>query len=162
MEVLLLIASFIIAAYLFTGYAAVSHICGKRTAAGRTREAIRVGETGGREGCGRTTMLKSCSECGHKISTKAMSCPSCGNVIREPAQVAVARWSPGVAAVLSFFLPGFGQLYKGQLFGGLAWFVLTALGYVLFVIPGLILHLFCIIGAASGDPYKGMKSFRLS
>ena len=43
-------------------------------------------------------------------------------------------------------------MYKGQVFGGLVWFVFVAIGYFLFIIPGIILHLFCIIGAASGDP----------
>ncbi len=31
---------------------------------------------------------------------------------------------PGVAAVLSFFLPGLGQLYNGCIFRGLIWFLL--------------------------------------
>jgi len=33
-------------------------------------------------------------------------------VINHPP---IQRWSPGLAAVLSFFLPGLGQLYKGQI-----------------------------------------------
>jgi hypothetical protein len=45
-------------------------------------------------------------------------------------------------------------MYKGQVFNGLVWLVVVVIGYVVFVIPGLVLHLFCIIGAASGDPYK--------
>ena len=28
------------------------------------------------------------------------------------------------------------------------------IGYFLFVIPGVIMHLICIFAAASGDPYK--------
>lgn len=101
-------------------------------------------------------MLKECSECGNTISSNATSCPHCGNVLREPQPqvVAVPKWSPGVAAVLSFLFPGLGQLYKGQIFGGLMWFALVAIGYVLLVIPGIILHLWCVLGAASGDPYK--------
>lgn len=63
------------------------------------------------------------------------------------------KWSGGIAAVLSFLIPGLGQLYKGQIFNGLVWFTLTVIGYFFMVIPGLILHLCCIIGAASGDPY---------
>src|SRR5262245_22818871 len=63
------------------------------------------------------------------------------------------RWSPGVAAVLSLFFPGLGQLYKGQLFNGLAWFIVVLAGYAFFVLPGLFLHFCCVIGAASGDPY---------
>lgn len=70
-------------------------------------------------------------------------------VIEKVYVIEKQSWSPGVAAVLSFFIPGLGQLYKGQIFNGIAWFCVTAAGYI-FIFPGLILHLFCIIGAASG------------
>lgn len=63
----------------------------------------------------------------------------------------VARWSRGTAALLSFLLPGLGQMYKGQIANGLVWLFLTVCGYACFVIPGVFLHLCCIIGAASGD-----------
>ena len=53
-----------------------------------------------------------------------------------------------VPALLSFFIPGLGQLVKGQVFGGIIWFIVVAIGYAALVIPGLILHLCCIIGAA--------------
>ncbi len=104
-------------------------------------------------------MLGTCGECGKQLSSNAASCPHCGNVLREQApavvvQQPVAKWSPGVAAVLSFFIPGLGQLYKGEVFNGLVWFVLTAIGYIFLVIPGLILHLCCVIGAMMGDPYR--------
>jgi len=32
--------------------------------------------------------------------------------------------SPGVAAVLAFFVPGLGHLYCGRIGSGLAWFIL--------------------------------------
>src|SRR5262249_37172626 len=64
------------------------------------------------------------------------------------------RWSPGVAMVLSFLIPGLGQLYKGQLINGVVWFVAVVIGYLAFVIPGLVLHLCCIAGAGMGDPYR--------
>lgn len=56
--------------------------------------------------------------------------------------------------MLSFLIPGLGQIYKGQIFNGIAWLVMTIIGYVLFIIPGVVLHLCCIIGAASGNPNK--------
>ena len=71
-------------------------------------------------------------------------------VINEPP---VQQWSPGVAAVLSFFVPGLGQLYKGQAIGAIMWFVLVGLGYLALCVPGLILHLFCVLGALSGNPW---------
>ena len=69
-------------------------------------------------------------------------------------ELRVRRWNPGIAAVLSFLIPGLGQLYKAQVLGGLAWFVFTGIGYFCFIIPGLVLHVLCIFGAAMGDPYK--------
>ncbi|OJT17050.1 hypothetical protein BO221_47420 [Archangium sp. Cb G35] len=32
---------------------------------------------------------------------------------------------PGIAAVLSFFIPGLGQLYNGDIFRGLFWLIIT-------------------------------------
>jgi hypothetical protein len=64
------------------------------------------------------------------------------------------QWSGGVAAVLSILIPGLGQVYKGQLLNGFVWFVVVIIGYACFIVPGLILHLCCIVGAASGDPYR--------
>jgi hypothetical protein len=76
-------------------------------------------------------------------------------VINHPP---IQRWSPGLAAVLSFFLPGLGQLYKGQILNGIVWFFMVGLGYVALILPGLLLHLFCIIGAASGNPWTEGKT----
>jgi hypothetical protein len=70
----------------------------------------------------------------------------------------IQKWSPGVAAVLSFFVPGLGQLYKGQIINGIVWFLFVGLGYLALILPGLILHLLCIVGAASGNPWTEGKT----
>ena len=57
--------------------------------------------------------------------------------------------NPGVPAIMSFLIPGLGQVYKGQIFNGFVWLVLVITGYAFFIIPGLILHLLCVIGASS-------------
>lgn len=57
----------------------------------------------------------------------------------------------GVAALLSFLLPGVGQMVKGQVAAGILWFIAAVVGYVLFVIPGLIIHICCIVDAARSD-----------
>jgi len=106
--------------------------------------------------------LKLCRFCGEEIRTSAVKCKHCGEFLDESLRQgrakelapALPKWNPGIAAVCSFFIPGLGQLYKGQVFNGLAWFLVVIVGYFFLVIPGLVLHLFCIIGAASGDPRK--------
>src|SRR5262245_49069979 len=102
--------------------------------------------------------LISCPECGRDVSSAAASCPHCGHPITRPVAATTAepqaKWSPGIAAVLSLVIPGAGQMYKGKVGIGLVWLVAVCLGYVLVVIPGLILHLICILNAASGDPTK--------
>jgi len=76
-------------------------------------------------------------------------------VINQPP---VKRWSPGLAAVLSFFLPGLGQLYKGQVINGLVWFFRVMCGYAALILPGLVLHFFCVLGALSGNPWTEGKT----
>jgi hypothetical protein len=71
-------------------------------------------------------------------------------VINHPP---VQRWSPALAAVLSMLVPGLGQAYKGQLLNGVVWFFLVGVGYLALILPGLLLHFFCIVGAASGNPW---------
>ena len=68
-------------------------------------------------------------------------------------QSPVKLWSPGFAAVLSFFVPGLGQLYKGQFLNGLVWFFAVMFGYAALILPGLILHFLCVLGALGGNPW---------
>jgi TM2 domain-containing membrane protein YozV len=68
------------------------------------------------------------------------------------AAVVQQAWSPGVAAVLSLVIPGAGQMYKGQVVNGLVWLLFTVIGYAALILPGLIIHICCIVGAASGNP----------
>ena len=53
-----------------------------------------------------------------------------------------------LAGLLSFFIPGLGQLYRGRFFSALFWFIFTAAGYACFIIPGIVLHLLCVLSAA--------------
>jgi TM2 domain-containing membrane protein YozV len=60
------------------------------------------------------------------------------------------KWNRAFALLLSLIIPGLGQLYKGQIISAILWFVITMIGYIPFVIPGLVLHVLCALGAASG------------
>lgn len=55
--------------------------------------------------------------------------------------------SPGIAAVLSVFFPGLGQVYAGRLMAGAVWFVAVSLCYWAIVLPGFIAHAICIWSA---------------
>ena len=76
-------------------------------------------------------------------------------VINQPP---VQRWSPGMAAVLSFFLPCLGQLYKGQFINAIVWFFMVMCGYAALIVPGVVLHFFCVLGALSGNPWTEGKT----
>jgi TM2 domain-containing membrane protein YozV len=52
-----------------------------------------------------------------------------------------------LAAGLSMLIPGAGQLYAGRMVSAIMWFLVVSAGYAL-ILPGLILHLFCMARAA--------------
>jgi TM2 domain-containing membrane protein YozV len=93
--------------------------------------------------------LIQCPECKKEISDSAQTCPNCGFAIVRPK-----KWSPGLAALFSLIIPGAGQMYRGKVGTGLLWLVFVIMGYVFFIVPGIILHLVCIFSAAAGDPTK--------
>lgn len=100
-----------------------------------------------------------CPYCAEAISALAKKCKHCGEFLdaalrqrRLPTASQQQTWNPGVAAVLSLFIPGAGQMYKGQIGAGFGWLVGTIAGYCLFIVPGLILHIVCIYKAYSDVP----------
>ena len=88
---------------------------------------------------------KYCSNCGAQIDANAEICPKCGvRIFPAPTltrTLPVERKSEGIAAVLSFFIPGLGQIYNGQISKGLVMIIagfFIALSMILLI--GLILY----------------------
>jgi TM2 domain-containing membrane protein YozV len=107
---------------------------------------------------------KCCPYCGETVLAIAQKCKHCGEYLDESLRQSrmpapPKQWNPGIAAVLSLVIPGVGQMYKGQVANGIAWLIFVVGGYLLFVIPGVILHLLCILGAASGNPTAVKKGW---
>ncbi|HEX8455289.1 MAG TPA: hypothetical protein VF647_24640 [Longimicrobium sp.] len=53
------------------------------------------------------------------------------------------------AALMSLLLPGAGQVYKGRVVIGIAWFLIVAGCYWMVGLPALLVHLMCVVMAGS-------------
>jgi hypothetical protein len=43
-------------------------------------------------------------------------------------------------------------MYKGAVGEGVVWLLVTVVGYCCYLVPGLVIHIICIVKAASGNP----------
>lgn len=63
-----------------------------------------------------------CKNCGNEVYENIDICPHCGTHLR----IVVIK-NPGIAAVLSFFIPGLGQIYDGWIIIGIGIFMIELL-----------------------------------
>lgn len=98
-----------------------------------------------------------CKNCGQLIDDKAEICPKCGVRISMPPIIQEKRNS-GLAAVLSFLVPGLGQIYCGRIGRGI--FILITTIILMFIVIGVVEWIWNIYDAYaiaekinSGDVY---------
>jgi len=107
-----------------------------------------------------------CPTCGKNVDADKHFCVHCGAPLAPAAAPAPQTAAPAasqpayvqppapaeekntaIAAIASFLFPGLGQVYNGGFVRGLCIFFGTLVGYLFFVIPGIIVWLYGIYDA---------------
>ena len=105
---------------------------GMSSSGGHTEASNQVDEWGSSAGQTGQAAQRYCQECGSSISRNAEICPECG--VRQ-SKASSDDADPGVAALLSFFVPGLGDLYSDETELGviifLAWLAWIGIGWFL-------------------------------
>jgi len=83
---------------------------------------------------------KFCHNCGAEMDIEATTCPTCG-LLQHKKNIGGQMKNAGLAAILSFFIAGAGQIYNGQIGKGILLIVLQIINFCLiFVGIGLITY----------------------
>ena len=115
------------------------------------------------------TGSKFCGNCGFEMPKATKFCPECGHPTdaapRDAARaaansVAVSDKSPGLAAILSFFIIGLGQIYLGLNKKGIILFLAAIIsGCLMIILIGFILW-FLIWAYAVYDAYNSAEKMQ--
>jgi len=94
-----------------------------------------------------------CESCGAVLRDDDAFCERCGALAPVPGGAAAPGSPPeknaALAALYSFIIAGMGQVYNGHTLKGVAIFLGTLVGIVVFVIPGLLIWIFGVYDAYS-------------
>lgn len=88
---------------------------------------------------------QSCPQCGKMYPFEEDICPACGYHLEPGAPL--AKKNLKIAAILSIFFFGAGQVYNGQIKKGIMFLVGIFVGIIVFLIPGIVIWLFGIYDA---------------
>lgn len=112
----------------------------------------------------RSVPTKKCPYCSEQVQSDARKCKHCGEFLDEDLRATIAPRTPqpqsnfGVAALLSLFFPGAGQIYRGKAMEGIFWLIFVVIGYAIFIVPGIVLHIACVADAGSPPKSSGQST----
>ena len=108
-------------------------------------------------------LKKICPHCGADNDSNAFRCKNekCSEILPATNEKSIemsksdstlhnSQRTYSVPALLSFFVPGLGQIVKGQIGKGIGIFFSTLLGYAMMIVPGVIIHIWAICDAHKG------------
>jgi TM2 domain-containing membrane protein YozV len=95
------------------------------------------------QNCGKNTPEgKFCEHCGASVESAQVSGQPSSQQLFSPQQPGSGKTqkNAGIAALLSL-IPGLGQMYNEQIVKGIGLFFIVAIGYSLYPLIGLIVHI---------------------
>ena len=103
-------------------------------------------------------VMVECPMCAEEIKARAKLCKHCGSDVKKGTLrirrrgdvvfVNTTHVSPGLAALLSFLIPGMGQIYAGATGRGIFFLFGTIFGGFFLVLPGLLVWFVSIFDAS--------------
>ena len=65
-----------------------------------------------------------------------------------------------MATLINIFVPGLGQIVQGRFIIGCGLLLMTLVGYFLFIVPGIIMHIITIVDSAQYETQQRNKAHK--